>query len=33
MSKNNMELGIESLNYEGQGSLGNNKDVYKNRKK
>lgn len=32
MSKSNMELGIESLNYEGQGQQGN-KDVYKARKK
>ncbi len=32
MSKNNMELGIESVNYEGQGGQGN-KDIYKGRKK
>ena len=31
MSKNNMELGIESVNYEGQGQ--GNKDLYKGRKK
>lgn len=29
MSKSNMQLGIESVNYEGQG----NKDLYKGRKK
>jgi len=33
MSNNNMQLGIESVNYEGQPAQGNNKDLFKGRKK